>query len=168
MQPCHPLQKKLDLEWVGDYIVPNSDYRFNFELIKKLYDKVVHKSDYSIFGYAISKDDICKYILEYHDPPPGLPCTTFYRYGYALSKQMGPIGKFMGYDVIDIGIGSCSLLVNMTVDWRIAEGCGKLNENHLFSDYQSAVCFKEKGNDLEPTHAPYAVWAIYEIQTDMI
>ena len=164
IQPPHPYFESRPSEYVGDDVNPFSYLVYANTVVEKVYKDADNKEKYSFFGYGVHKDDILKYHTRRSMPFDPL---AFPQFAYALKKPIEPFGEFLGCDIVDIDYAQYSLLTNMGIRWESAEKYGVLNQNHLFCELDAAIRFKEDGDLIEPSHAPYAVWGIYEVSTSL-
>lgn len=155
----HPLLARNDQWTYSNFPYGFSDLRYSYPRIQEVYSllKQGESKIYSIFGYAIAKED-------YYRHYDGLLCV----YGISskeCSESNGelPNMTFCGYDVIDIESAWFSAFMAYNIPWQEAEKCGILNKHHLFSEYEHAKCLADKARDFTEYDERFAVWAIYKV-----
>lgn len=99
--------------------------------------------------------------------PATMALIEVHRLDPGSTYQAEPAKSLLGYDVADEGF--ISSLMNCAVepqerDHLTAAFASGLNPLHLFTSASLAHRFREASNDLIPEHAPFSVYAIYNIQ----
>jgi len=160
MEP-HPVLNERSKEIIEGYHVLGDSIRYSKDLILKLFSHLSEpdKKEYAIFGYAIEESRALDFYYESSDPnvPP------LKKFAYAIVNKASPSGELKGYDVIDAHIEWISALTNCGDYWPDAEQCGEINQDHLFSEYCDALCFRDKADILIEAHSPFSVVAIYQV-----
>jgi hypothetical protein len=74
--------------------------------------------------------------------------------------------EFLGYDVADYfllsGLTNCQISNRSNISYWPP----LLNKNHLFRELDSAIEFKNETNRVVPEHAPFFVFALWQIEPD--
>ena len=164
IQEAHPIHGEPAWEKIGDRVNPLEDLRYDIKIILEAYNKTINKEKYAIFCYGVERDNI----PEGNDDLPEFPelLGKYKGFRYALVDPKPPVGRFLGFEVNDIELDGMSLYHNPDINWEIMEECGRLNDYHLFNEYEAAKCFRERAAILQPGHAPYAIWAIHHVDPD--
>jgi hypothetical protein len=125
------------------------------------------KANYRIYGYAIELERAFLYTYDFNLDKPDSRYSV-YKFAYAISNIIFPHGNFKGFDVVDATVEWTSALTNCGISWTIIEQCGQLNAYNLFSNYKDALCFRTMADDIVQEHSPFAVWAVYEVDDELV